>query len=255
MVSGVSMGPTPMGCGRPSASTGVKCILLYHLLENIVFFALSIGDLIIFRSPQLRLTSKYSSRLAVAGYAFLGAPLIAAAFWAVVHRAEKPLRCYFYYLTVSIVVNTAYTIDALVHFLPCAAGKMPSTVSHPDIFACGHPRGIMLLSLAFVVGFQFCMAYPVYTYCEDLKWDSEGPEQRAANEDKEGSKLRPPTRRLAIAAQWASFRNGPLNHIQGRMVGEYGSVYETAAAIGAGQAVGAASSGSSIMHLPATRLV
>lgn len=249
MVNGLSIGPT--GTGRPTASLGVKFILLYHAVENVVFLCLSLGDLFIFQNPSLRLTSKYSSRFAVAGYAFLGLPLICVALWAVVARKEGPFRCYFYYMAVSVVVNAAYTADALVHFLPCAANKLPASALHanPNIFQCGHPRGLTLVSLIFVVGFQLSMMYPVYTFAEDLKWDAEGPEQR----EMEG-KSRLPTRRLAVAAQWALLRDGPLNHIHGRMPGEYGSMYETATAMGAAQSI-TSGKGKQIPYLPATRLV
>mmetsp|Transcript_74902 Transcript_74902/g.219421 ORF Transcript_74902/g.219421 Transcript_74902/m.219421 type:complete len:248 (-) Transcript_74902:106-849(-) len=247
MVGGLSFGPS--GAGRPTATLGIKFILLYHILENAVFLCLSVGDLIIFQHPSLRLTSKYSSRLAVSGYAVLGLPLICVALWAVLNKKETPLRCYFYYMAVSVVVNAAYTADALVHFLPCAAGGAQSKALHPNIFQCGHPRGLTLVALIFVVGFQLTMMYPVYTYCEDLKWDSMGPEQRAM-----AGKPRLPTRRMAIAAQWAMLRAGPLNEIHGRMPGEYGSMYETAAAMGAAQPLTSASR-AQLPYLPATRLV
>jgi len=243
MRGGLSFGPA--GLERPSAGLGVKFILLYHFLENAAFLALSLGDLVIFRSPSLRLTSKYSSRLAVAGYALLGIPLIGAALWGVARRAEKPLRCYWFYLVVSAVVNVAYTIDAVVHFLPCAAGRVPSA-PEASIFQCGQPRGVVLTVLFFVVGFQLTMLYPVHTYCEDLKWDSEGPEQRAR-----AGKSTLPTRRLAVAVQWAMLREGPLDHIHGCIPGEYGSISETAAVIGA-SGVG---TGVRLPYLPATRLV
>lgn len=249
MVSGLSFGPS--GTARPTASLGVKFILLYHALENVVFICLSLGDLFIFQSPNLRLTSKYSSRLAVAGYAILGLPLICAALWGIVSRKETPLRCYFYYMAVSVVVNAAYTTDALVHFLPCAAGRLPASAlqANPNIFQCGHPRGLTLVCLIFVVGFQLSMMYPVYTFCEDLKWDREGPDKRAM-----AGKSRLPTRRLAIAAQWAMLREGPFNHIHGRMPGEYGSMHETAAVMGASQTI-TSGSGAQVPYLPATRLV
>jgi len=247
MVDGRHFGPT--GAGRPTASLGVKFILLYHVLVNAVFLCLSIGDLIIFQNPSLHLTSKYSSRLAVAGYAILGLPLIGAGLWAVVHKQEQLLRCYLYYLAVSVMVNVAYTADALVHFLPCAAGRVPASPAHPSIFQCGHPRALTLVALIFVVGFQLSMMYPVYAYCEDLRWDGEGPEQMLPS-----GKSGLPTRRLAIAAQWAMLRDGPLSHIHGRMPGEHGSMYETAAAMGASQTM-TSGSGARLPYLPATRLV
>lgn len=248
MMGGTSHGS--LGVGHPSASLGLKFILLYHLLENLVFLALALGDLLIFRSPSLRLTSKYSSRLAVAGYAILGLPLMGFALCAVIYKMEKPLRCYLYYMALSVMVNGAYTADALVHFVPCAAGWVPGPAAmDPNIFQCGHPRGLMLVALIFVVGFQLTMLYPVYTFCEDLKWDSEGQEQTAM-----AGKWRLPSRRLAVAAQWAALREGPLNLIEGRMPGEYGSMYETAAVIGAGQTM-TSNSGLQQPYLPATRLV
>jgi len=240
------------GPGRPPVSLGVKLILLYHTLENLLFIVLAIGDLIIFQSPTLRLTSKYSSRLAVAGYSAVGLPIIFVALWAVYNRKEVPMRCYFYYMLLSILVNAAYTVDALVHFLPCATTKLHDAAAlkiEPNIFQCGHPRALTLVTLIFVVGFQLSMLYPVHTFCEDLKWDSEDPEQRV----KQGlSRL--PSRRLAIAAQWAMLRDGPLNHIHGRMPGEYGSMYETANAIGNTQSI-AYNSQKQIPYLPSARLV
>jgi len=237
-----------MGLTRRTASICMKCVLLYHLIENTVFLTLSVGDIFALQDT-VKTASRLSSRLAVAGYAVLGLPIIGTALWGTMRRVERPLRLYFYYLGVSAIINAAYTTDALAHFLPCAAGRAPAPAPGPNIFQCGHARGVVLIVLFFIVGFQLSMLYPVYTFCEDLKWDGE-----SAEEQSQDGKSRPPMRQRATSAPWMGLREGPLSQIHGRMLGEYGSIYETAAAIGASQSV-TAGSNARLPYLPATRLV
>lgn len=261
--SAMPFGPKPSGVHnrkgcRPSASSCMKAAILYHCAINVVFFSLAVADLLIFQNAAVRMTTKYSSRLAVAGYALLGLPIALIGLWGVSKKREELARLYFFYAVVSASANFAYTVDAMVHFLPCATGALSAPVEHPDIFECGQPRGLLLLALGFAVGFHACMLYAVHGHCEDLRYDSEGREERLMAEDGlEGqAAFRMPTRGLAIAAQWAGFRKTPLNNVQGRLTGEFGSLMETASLLGssvpnAGQHAEAAGR----PHLPATRLV
>jgi hypothetical protein len=230
----------------------MQFFLLYHLLENTVFSYLAVSDLAVFKAPGVRLTSKFGAKLAVAGYGLLlGLPSIMIGFYGVVTKAEKPTRFYFNYSILSSIVNAAYIVDAFVHFLPCFGGMTLDSVN-AEPFECRQHSGIMLFSLAGIMGLHLAMLYPIYAYCEDLKYDAEWEQTVRATvegeKEENDCEKQPdlPTRGMAIAAKWAALRDTPLANINGRLVGEYGAVVETARQIG-GTIRGEA-------HLPATRL-
>lgn len=229
----------------------MQLFLMYHIIENLIFVSLAVIDLKTFSSPGLRLTTKYSSRLAVASYACFGLPIIVIGLWGIIKKAEKPVRFYLNYSMLSLVVNFAYTLDAIVHFVPCATGNDDSTLAKAtSVFECGHPRGLMLLVLSFIIGIHAAMLYPVYSYCEDLKYDAEQVVVLAGEETKESEgkeALRMPTRSAEIASRWASLRKStPLRNIEAPLRGEYGALLDTARVIGGS---------STDSYLPAMRLV
>merc|ERR1712113_725547 len=89
-------------------------------------------------------------------------------------------------------------------------------MERPDIFQCGHPRGTLLVTLVFYVGFQASLLYPVWHYCKEFEYntyqDNNNVQDMQSMED-------------AIEGQW--MRQGPLDYVHGRMKGEYGATSET----------------------------
>lgn len=239
-------------------SWGLKFIFAYNLVVNVAFFAVSAVDLKIFLSPKAWNVAKISSRVTVCGYAAMGLPMLIVGLWGIAREQERPLRLYSYYMVVNVFVNAAYSIDALVHFLPCATAAV---LEHPTVFQCGQPRGLMLMGLAFAVTMQLAVFYSVYAYCEDLAYVNEG--LRRATGGKAGKdqmdphiKTRLVPRHMAIAAQWAGLRDGPLSHIQGRLIGEYGAACEVAPLLGGQPGLMCNTVDSRMLHLPPTpRLV
>lgn len=203
----------------------MRFILLYNLLGNMVFFALSFTDLLIFMDPAAQAVTKYHSRLAVAGYSALGLPLVLAGFWGVAYLSERHLRTFAIYMILDTLVNAAYTAEATFNFVPCAAGRVHAGPGEQDIFHCSHPRGVLLAALGFYVGVQACLLYPAWSYVSDVEY----------GDGREGDGgLKMPSRQLAVAEQWSGFRRGPLDYLHGRMKGEHGAGCETLKLMGSG---------------------
>jgi len=132
---------------KPNAGFGVALILFYHMIESVIFVAVCTED-VIYKSSTFRLTSRYGSKAAVAGYGVLGLPMIALGLWGASNRSARMMRFYLWFLILSVLIDASYVLDCVVHYLPCN-GVMPNPLAmRGAIIECGTSRGLLIMGLA-----------------------------------------------------------------------------------------------------------
>mmetsp|Transcript_66693 Transcript_66693/g.210986 ORF Transcript_66693/g.210986 Transcript_66693/m.210986 type:complete len:242 (-) Transcript_66693:25-750(-) len=161
-------------CCGCTLSFGVKAILIVNLLRNVVTLGVMLMN-VVFESHTLALSSSsLAAQTVLAMYCLAGLPLIFGGLWGVYNKAEAPLRLFFYYFAVSLVLDLAFIVDSLIIQNPCL--KLAGLIQRRgQAFACGAARGMNLFATFTMLGISFYLAFIVLSYCEDLALAGGGP--------------------------------------------------------------------------------
>jgi len=233
---------------RPSSWTP-KLTVFFSLFENFVFLSASSGDLVFFKDPLNAISSaEHSTKLLVAAFALIGVPIVFAGFLGILNRDEKLVRPYFYYMLACLAVNAAYVAEMLFEYVPCsglnsAEGRARGSHEGP----CGPVRGLEISGLALLAGIHLCIIHPTQSFCEELRSEASSAEIGDVAVAEKLEERKQAFKRL---------RHGPLSTIQGRLVGEYGSVFEAVVGMSwMGSGAQSTQLGHQPPHLPNMRLV
>jgi len=163
------------GCSVPA---GAGIVLVCHLAGCIAFIACACSNLI---AGQPTLGSGWSapSQLVYTGFCLMGLPIILAGLYGVVLRIEANVRMYFYYSTLSFVVNTVLAVYWCLVQNPCdTTGGLFRALSHSfgEAFLCGTLVIASYAEVTCLVAIEVYCLWVVWSLCEDVHQGKNGPE-------------------------------------------------------------------------------
>lgn len=130
----------------------------------VIFIALTT---MVFHSSYFQFTGSIAIQIFNAAMALAGLPLLLVAFWAVVVKAEAPIRLYVYYMVASLSVDVFFIVKDLVISGPCQ--NLPEVVAASGAaFACGMARVFNSVTIFFILGVELYFIFVVMSYCEEL---------------------------------------------------------------------------------------
>lgn len=164
--------PASQFCCGCSTESGVKFILVFHLLRDLLVVAATVGAVVL-GVPVSSLGGAAHEAVFVAALALGGLPLIAGALWGVHNRAEGPIRLYFIYMVISFLLDEGLTIAGLVVASPCNLSPR-GQAQQGKALACGAWRGFDFLTLVTLTGVEVYFMYVVLSFCESMRCGGAG---------------------------------------------------------------------------------
>lgn len=153
-------------CCGCSLTFGVKAILAVNLFRNVATLAVAVLN-VAFHNHAIEFAGSLGAQTAIAAFCLAGIPIIVGGLWGVCHKAEAPLRLYWWYLVVSLLLDMYFIVDSLILRNPCLhLGGL--IARNGQAFACGAARGMNLFTTATMLGISFYLAFVVLSHCEDL---------------------------------------------------------------------------------------
>lgn len=111
-----------------------------------------------------------AQEVALAGWCLAGLPLILLGAWGALQRRESLMRMYMVYLCGCVAIDLFFFFRTFIFSRPCE--QMPSMLSAAaggEAFACGMARFYSGFTTVLMVGIQMYLLHVVWSYCEDLK--------------------------------------------------------------------------------------
>lgn len=131
----------------------------------VIFMALTT---MVFKSPYFEFTGSNTTQICNAALALAGLPLILVAFWAVVAKAEPPIRLYVYYMVLVFSVDIFFIVKDMIISGPCQ--HLPGVIAESGAaFACGMARLFNSVTIIFILGVELYFVFVVLSYCEELQ--------------------------------------------------------------------------------------
>jgi hypothetical protein len=155
---------------------GVTFILCAHLFECVLTAVLT-AVFIIGRWPSLFVYtfSDIGVQTAFACFALAGIPIILVGLWGVRHGVEVCLRCYFFYMLLSFIVDVIYATNKFIFHHTC--DEIPNVMAQQGrAWACGMSRIFDISSFIMLMAIPAYFIFIVYSYCEDMTEGGSGPD-------------------------------------------------------------------------------
>lgn len=144
---------------------GVEFIALFNLILNIIFISIasSVHDI-----QMMGMTFSANLQVLNAAWALLGIPIIISAGVGAVYRIESHLRIYFYYLTISFLIEAMMLISFLSAGDICKTAVPDEVQQMGQSFVCGLTDSFVYfwLFIGGVVNLYFM--YVVWSSAEDI---------------------------------------------------------------------------------------
>eukprot|EP00448_Togula_jolla_P011532 CAMPEP_0170603202 /NCGR_PEP_ID=MMETSP0224-20130122/18789_1 /TAXON_ID=285029 /ORGANISM="Togula jolla, Strain CCCM 725" /LENGTH=221 /DNA_ID=CAMNT_0010928073 /DNA_START=242 /DNA_END=907 /DNA_ORIENTATION=+ len=196
----------------------------------------------------------YTKECILAGFCLAGLPIVILGIWGTFQKIETLVRLYLYYMMAHFVVNLYFALKNLVFAGPCQ--QLPSILeTQGRAFACGVARSASATAVSLIFLIEMYLIFVVWSYCEDIA-EGGGMEIGDLAKDILGRPISQKAMRkklrdddpytslhgLGGGGGGADGESGLYHGFQSMMglgegqgvVGEYGSIYDTAAASGLG---------------------
>lgn len=159
--------PASQFCCGFSVETGVKIILVYNLLQNLWFVFQAIGHMIL-KSITFGFMQDRVVECAITALCLAGIPLIVVAFLSVPRHIEAPIRAYFFYMILVIIIDLCFFVKRFLLAPQC--DDLPQALEmHGRAFACGLIRGGDITAVVSAISIQAYFVHVVWSFCEDLR--------------------------------------------------------------------------------------
>mmetsp|Transcript_51012 Transcript_51012/g.110688 ORF Transcript_51012/g.110688 Transcript_51012/m.110688 type:complete len:249 (+) Transcript_51012:84-830(+) len=175
--------PATQFCCGCSTEFGVKFILFLNFLQNSFLIAVAFCAIIL-KLDGLAYSADMTLVIVWNGFALAGMPLIIMAYIGVIYKHEIPVRIYWYYQIVCVLVDTIFVIRNLVIEGPC--DHLPTHMGREiQAFACGLARMATSSVVIFLEGIMIYFTFIVMSYLEDVAEGGNTPDLRdlAANKE------------------------------------------------------------------------
>jgi len=162
--------PASQFCCGCSVSFGVKGIIFLHLLFNLFFVVLAWIH-IAMRNDMLvlGLFKQMGNEVLMAGFCLAGLPLCCLGLWGALQRRETLVQLYRHYLGFCIAIDVGFFLLDYIFTNPCE--HMPAVMQggvNTSAFACGVMRVAYAAETLLLIGIQMYFYHVVWSYCEDL---------------------------------------------------------------------------------------
>lgn len=163
----VYLTPASQCCCGCTLEFGTKLIMLYHLFQNVFFIMTAVGSIIVHSDILVSPIDGMGVQIFIAGLCLAGLPLILLALWAVSQKYEVPIRMYWWYMVLCILVDMVFVVKDFV--LTASCGHLPGVVDREGkAFACGVLRLANYGTVFMMIGVQCYCLFVVFSFCEDL---------------------------------------------------------------------------------------
>lgn len=184
------MRPADQFCCGCSVGFGVKFILTAHLVVLVASCASTVASAV--NGAHMHNIALLAS---VFGWCLAGIPIVALGLWGAWNRTDTQVRFYFYYLCVTIILDTMRMVYMFFVRDICADLTTWHFLDPSDqSFACGVVRISVFSSVWVLLALQLYAAHLVWSYCEEICEAGSGPwlSDLWANKDKilKGERLR-----------------------------------------------------------------
>jgi len=166
-VNDVYCRPASQCCCGCSLEFGCKAILAFQLLRNLLVIFMAVTTMV-FHSARFEFAGGSTTQIITAGLALAGVPVIAAAAWGIMAKAESPIRLYVYYMFFVMGVDIFFVLKDMVISGPCTS--MPGLHEQSGAaFACGMARIFNSVTIFFIMGVEMYFIFVVASYAEELQ--------------------------------------------------------------------------------------
>lgn len=145
----------------------MKIILVYHLLQSSWFVAQAMGQMI-FKDGHFGFSQDRVMECGITALCLAGIPLIVVALLSVPRHIEAPIRLYFLYMILMIIVDIFFFVKRFL-LAPQCDGLPQALEMHGQAFACGLVRGGDITIVVSALAIQGYFIHVVWSFCEDLK--------------------------------------------------------------------------------------
>lgn len=171
----VCLPATQFGCGC-SVTFGVKFILILHLALLVGLIGLTFDHLVF---GKYHLGAPLAIETIILAISLPGIPMTLVAFSGVLHKNEANVKCYLWYLRLTLIA----LVIAVVKFLIVSGPFSSCQHAMPDVFKgsgkawfCGMARWVDLVSIVICLSVIFYFQHIVDSYVDDLHYGVSGPD-------------------------------------------------------------------------------
>lgn len=243
---------TMFACGC-SLTTGVKTILVFHLVACLLYVGSTFCDIVLHKK-SFGIISSWSPvwQFTLIGFNMCGVVIILAAMYGIRRRIDVAIRFYLGYLLITFVLNTVALLDIFIlkdngcvtHH---GAFGQKLTADFGLAFMCGFLRIMSYLFVTAAICLEVYCLYIVWSLCEDIHEGPFGPgiyslldTKEHAFEKEKDHMHNDRNSDWHVRDGWVHFGEGPYADIAGlnhtKCPGAYPSPYGALEAVGFGEA-------------------
>ncbi|CAE8612380.1 unnamed protein product [Polarella glacialis] len=156
--------PANQFCCGCTLNFGVGFTLLVHLVINVAILGFAVGS-IFFPDRSMMADGRLDLEVFWAAFAVAGLPFIFSGVIGLLRKDEVPMRGYFFYLMLSMLVDIYFSTRAI---FAASCQSLPAELKMGGAFFCGVIELIDIFVIIVFVAFQAYVVYIVWSKCEDL---------------------------------------------------------------------------------------
>ncbi|CEL99137.1 unnamed protein product [Vitrella brassicaformis CCMP3155] len=164
-------------CCGCSLTFGVLLIATLHLIQTVIFVALTTATLVLRAEAGPTLSDQeIAQQTLTAIFGLVALPFIITGIWGALRRVETSVRLYFVFLAISFVVDVIFIIVVGVKTGFCSKAFIPGALTEQggEAFACGATRMFVIVSMVSLTLIEaYCLA-TVWSLAEDIKMGGSG---------------------------------------------------------------------------------